>query len=148
MFNILDQSAQFVLDVLENGSVYRCPRCPKSYMQKRTLMRHLRYECGKLPQFSCILCSYKSKHRSHITRHLINVHNQVLQETLTDNSFINISWGIEWFHLFLAFQISPLQSGTQVLAGHDCAPWQTEILSLYLLYTSCYLTTNKLDQPN
>ncbi|KAG8259222.1 longitudinals lacking protein, isoforms N/O/W/X/Y-like [Homalodisca vitripennis] len=63
----------------ENGP-HVCQSCGKVYQQKRTLQRHLRYECGVPPQFQCVMCPYRSKHRSHLTRHLVTVHNQLLQD--------------------------------------------------------------------
>lgn len=49
-----------------HGQVGRfpCYKCGKTYRWKGNLSQHLRFECGKLPQFKCPYCPYRSKHRS------------------------------------------------------------------------------------
>ncbi|XP_026481463.1 zinc finger protein 287-like [Ctenocephalides felis] len=37
---------------LDQQGVYRCHRCSRTYKYQQTLVRHLKYECGKAPQFS------------------------------------------------------------------------------------------------
>lgn len=52
------------------GPLYRrtgtfpCHQCGKTYRWKGNLSQHLRFECGKAPQFKCPYCPYRSKHRS------------------------------------------------------------------------------------
>nr|CAH7735832.1 unnamed protein product [Callosobruchus chinensis] len=61
--------------VLENR--HRCPNCDRTYKWKRGLSQHLRYECGKEPQFACPyapVCRYRTKVKSHIKCHVKNVH--------------------------------------------------------------------------
>ena len=53
---------------------YKCNLCGKGYAWKISLNRHLREECGKLPQHVCF-CGKKFKQRSSFMRHMINVHN-------------------------------------------------------------------------
>ena len=47
-----------------------CPRCGKIYKYNFTLIRHVTYECGKLPRFVCNYCPYRAKRRSHMTSHI------------------------------------------------------------------------------
>ncbi|KAK3915454.1 Longitudinals lacking protein, isoform G [Frankliniella fusca] len=49
---------------------YACPKCGRSYMWKNTLMRHLRNECGKEPQFQCPFCPHRTKLKSNLTQHI------------------------------------------------------------------------------
>ncbi|KAK9882334.1 hypothetical protein WA026_020855 [Henosepilachna vigintioctopunctata] len=37
--------------------------CGKSYKNRPTLLRHLKLECGKEPQFHCEFCPYKTKRK-------------------------------------------------------------------------------------
>lgn len=53
------------VDQLRN---YRC-RCGRSYVEKGSLQRHKRYECGKEPSFKCTHCSYASHLKSNMNRH-------------------------------------------------------------------------------
>ncbi|XP_054287652.1 zinc finger protein 425-like [Macrosteles quadrilineatus] len=40
-----------------------CSGCGRRYKHNRNLQAHVRYECGKEPQFSCPICPYKAKLR-------------------------------------------------------------------------------------
>ena len=62
------------------GSLFICYTCGKTYRWKRGLDRHTKNECGKDPQFSCPHCDYRSKHKSHVRRHIRNRHHNCLQE--------------------------------------------------------------------
>lgn len=53
---------------------FSCPRCNKVYNWRTNLLRHLRLECGKEPQFHCSYCPYKTKQKSHLTRHVAGRH--------------------------------------------------------------------------
>ncbi|XP_046396284.1 zinc finger protein 467-like [Ischnura elegans] len=55
-------------------ALFACPRCEKKYQLRSSLNRHLRWECGKEPRFQCVLCSYRSKHKSHVVRHVKFAH--------------------------------------------------------------------------
>ncbi|XP_024080817.1 gastrula zinc finger protein XlCGF57.1-like [Cimex lectularius] len=58
---------------------HRCPGCGKTYKRKAHLLRHLKFECGQAPRFSCIYCSHKSKLKDNLKKHMYNQH---LEETL------------------------------------------------------------------
>ncbi|CAK9816099.1 Zinc finger protein 2 [Anthophora plagiata] len=49
---------------------YPCFKCTRSYTNKSTLNRHLREECGKLPQYFCRYCQKAFKQRSNFQRHV------------------------------------------------------------------------------
>lgn len=53
---------------------FLCPHCGNKYKYRRNLLQHAKYECGKEPQNFCSLCSYKSKHRFQLYKHLRTVH--------------------------------------------------------------------------
>lgn len=38
---------------------FPCDGCGKVYNRKGNLIRHMRYECGKEPQFCCHICDKK-----------------------------------------------------------------------------------------
>ncbi|XP_026672955.1 zinc finger protein 775-like [Ceratina calcarata] len=52
-----------------NLKKYVCS-CGKVYSQKSSLYRHMRYECGKVPNVPCPQCEKMFKHRHHMTQHL------------------------------------------------------------------------------
>ena len=56
------------------GNGFRCTRCGKVYVRKGTLTRHLKFECGKEPQFHCPHCSLRTKHKSSLLTHMYCKH--------------------------------------------------------------------------
>ncbi|XP_046659244.1 zinc finger protein Xfin-like [Homalodisca vitripennis] len=56
--------------VVKEDQRFRCNDCGKSYVHQRTLIRHVRYECGKLPRFSCRYCDYRAHHKNHVRAHI------------------------------------------------------------------------------
>lgn len=54
---------------------YVCPHCLKGYSYKTTLTRHLKYECGKEPQFNCMFCKYKAAQKNNMLRHIKTYHS-------------------------------------------------------------------------
>lgn len=57
---------------------YPCYKCTRSYTNKSTLNRHLREECGKMPQYVCRFCPKAFKQRSNFQRHVWTVHGYIL----------------------------------------------------------------------
>jgi hypothetical protein len=59
---------------------FKCPGCNKSYWYKKTMLRHLRLECGKEPQFQCPYCAHRAKQKNHLVKHVASRHKDSLQE--------------------------------------------------------------------
>lgn len=55
---------------------FTCPICGKSYAWKVSLSRHLREECGKLPQNICF-CGKRFKQKSSFKRHIFTLHKKI-----------------------------------------------------------------------
>lgn len=55
-------------------SDFHCSHCGKQYLHKKTLQRHMRYDCGTKPRFSCSVCGLRVRRRYTLTRHLVAVH--------------------------------------------------------------------------
>lgn len=51
-----------------------CPLCGNTYMYKKSLRRHITFECGKEPKFKCTLCDYKAFQKVHLLKHLDRKH--------------------------------------------------------------------------
>ncbi|CAG9818624.1 unnamed protein product [Phaedon cochleariae] len=66
---------QFARD--KNGR-YMCPSCISTYKQKGHLVRHIRYECGIDPKFTCHICFRKFKHKCNLNYHHIILHKEQL----------------------------------------------------------------------
>ncbi|KAJ3643242.1 hypothetical protein Zmor_008092 [Zophobas morio] len=68
------------LKVYNHGVRYGCARCRKTYLQKKTLGRHLRFDCGQSPSFTCQLCSKKFKHGYILLKHMRLTHEIFIQK--------------------------------------------------------------------
>lgn len=59
----------------ERVKSFTCSNCNKSYYDKRTLKRHITFQCvGIEPQFQCPHCPKRCKLKSHLQSHIINRH--------------------------------------------------------------------------
>ncbi|XP_039285467.1 zinc finger protein 425 [Nilaparvata lugens] len=47
-----------------------CVRCKKQYKYECSLKRHLKFECGHLPKFTCSKCGYSTKRHHNLLRHI------------------------------------------------------------------------------
>ncbi|XP_053996859.1 longitudinals lacking protein-like isoform X14 [Hylaeus anthracinus] len=53
---------------------YPCSNCTSVFRQKRSLLTHLRYECGQPPRFKCPYCDLISKKTSNVQKHIRRKH--------------------------------------------------------------------------
>ncbi|VEN60909.1 unnamed protein product [Callosobruchus maculatus] len=55
---------------------FLCIKCFRTYSHKRSLKRHLKFECGKEAVFDCPIekCSYKAKLKENLTKHMKRHH--------------------------------------------------------------------------
>lgn len=49
---------------------HTCLSCGKSYAWKETLVRHMRLECGQVPNLQCPLCPMKFKRKDQLQAHM------------------------------------------------------------------------------
>ncbi|XP_032662880.1 zinc finger protein 2-like [Odontomachus brunneus] len=54
---------------------YVCDDCGKQYTWKPSLTRHRREECGKEPQFRCLMCNARTRRSSQMKQHMLYAHN-------------------------------------------------------------------------
>ncbi|XP_076172989.1 zinc finger X-chromosomal protein-like [Ptiloglossa arizonensis] len=59
--------------------MYPCGKCQKIYSNASSLYRHLKLECGILPQFHCPYCRFSSKRKFNLDSHVAHKHRKSLQ---------------------------------------------------------------------
>ncbi|XP_026689272.1 longitudinals lacking protein, isoforms N/O/W/X/Y-like [Diaphorina citri] len=57
------------------NSLFACDVCHKSYKNRKTLVRHKDYECGKEPHLQCSYCTYRTKHNCSLKTHMAIRHS-------------------------------------------------------------------------
>ncbi|KAF7388417.1 hypothetical protein HZH68_012359 [Vespula germanica] len=68
---------------------HNCSRCGKSYKNAYILKRHLLYECGKAPSFSCPHCPFSSKYERNLKAHINHRHMDVIQSAQSAATALN-----------------------------------------------------------
>ncbi|CAD1471656.1 unnamed protein product, partial [Heterotrigona itama] len=58
--------------------MYPCGKCQKVYSNASSLYRHLKLECGMLPQFHCPYCRFSSKRKFNLDSHVAHRHSKLL----------------------------------------------------------------------
>ncbi|XP_065209931.1 zinc finger protein 626-like [Planococcus citri] len=66
-------------DLLNHSLLHSCNQCGKVYRYNRSLQRHLKFECGKVPSFCCPVssCRYRAKQKSNLMSHICNKHSKL-----------------------------------------------------------------------
>lgn len=49
---------------------FRCEQCNNVYSHRKSLVRHVRQECGKEPQFQCPFCNHRTKLHCNMLKHI------------------------------------------------------------------------------
>jgi uncharacterized C2H2 Zn-finger protein len=56
---------------------YKCPSCGKRYRYKKSLNKHVKWICGKEPQFRCNWCPRAFKQKYDYKTHMKMVHKVI-----------------------------------------------------------------------
>lgn len=63
----------------QNELLYSClNNCGKTYKYRQSMMLHVKFECGKEPQFQCEFCHKKFAHRGSLRNHVGLVHKVIV----------------------------------------------------------------------
>lgn len=77
---VLDRRALNVLQPPDFAQKFTCTACGKSYKYRGGLSQHLRFHCGKEPQFECQFCGRKFVQPGSLKTHLGLVHNTIMSK--------------------------------------------------------------------
>lgn len=66
----------------DQGQPFACDQCGRRYKWKMSLINHKKKECGKQPNLQCPLCTYVTKIKSNLKRHLHTRHSDLLSSVL------------------------------------------------------------------
>lgn len=72
---------------------FPCPTCPKSYKSKTSLAMHLKYQCGREPQFLCPFCSHRTYLKGNMKQHCVLKHHVV-----------DFDFGFEWIYILSKYR--------------------------------------------
>ena len=64
---------------------YLCQKCGRNFPYSISLNRHKRYVCGVEPKFVCDYCSHKSKRKSHVKAHIVDIHLKAESDNKSSN---------------------------------------------------------------
>ncbi|XP_046992616.1 longitudinals lacking protein, isoforms F/I/K/T isoform X8 [Schistocerca americana] len=67
---------------------FPCTRCGKLYKWRTNLLRHIRLECGKEPQFQCPFCPKKTNRNDTLVSHIKLVHRIPVPARNADGNFL------------------------------------------------------------
>ncbi|CAH0547439.1 unnamed protein product [Brassicogethes aeneus] len=75
----------------DSGDRFSCPKCSKSYKNKRHLYRHQKEECIDIePKFICTVCFSKFRRKYHLSRHMNDAEpfiRQMLQGNVSEKRY-------------------------------------------------------------
>ncbi|XP_069702165.1 longitudinals lacking protein, isoforms H/M/V-like isoform X19 [Periplaneta americana] len=66
---------QYIVQSQKVGKgLYKCPKCGRDYVHRRSLWQHMKFVCGKEPQFLCPYCPKKMNLKGNLKQHILLVH--------------------------------------------------------------------------
>lgn len=66
----------------QHSTMPQCPHCHRYYETEPKLKAHIQKYCLKEKKYKCFYCSYRSKRRDHIRRHMIRVHAVLMNKRI------------------------------------------------------------------
>lgn len=61
---------QHISSIKSEERKFQCPNCPRKYIHKRHLNRHMKQECGKPPRTQCPYCEFATYYKRDIQHHI------------------------------------------------------------------------------
>ena len=61
---------------------FRCPDCPKAYVHRTNLKRHMQLQCAKPARYKCTQCDFCSYYKRELQFHIKTDHTDQIIMTL------------------------------------------------------------------
>ncbi|XP_033473620.2 zinc finger protein 142 isoform X1 [Epinephelus lanceolatus] len=74
--DLVEESKERTGNVSEKHQIFSCPSCAFKCNQKRALDSHEKRGCLKPDEVQCTMCSYVTKSKTTLTRHILCAHNK------------------------------------------------------------------------
>lgn len=79
-----------------------CPKnCGRSYKNKCSIDRHLKFKCGVQPKFKCFVCSRTFTDKHSMKRHMILVHKYIIWWILNNYYIIYLQRNVTNVYTFI-----------------------------------------------
>jgi len=109
-FNLVNRSNNNFFSE-QSESRISCPNyCGRSYKNKQSLWRHLKFECGVQPQFICYICQKRFTDKQSMKRHVIlQIHRHLNNwYVLNNNSNNNATDYNSIYHFYIEYILLPI----------------------------------------
>lgn len=70
------------------------------YMHRGSLQRHSKFECGVTPKFGCGFCGRRFSQRSNLSRHVVDIHRNALEEFINKRSVFCFIFYKHYFKMY------------------------------------------------
>lgn len=74
----LRRHIQSMHKVIRSEDLYECSECQVKFKLRMNLQKHKRYSCGQREKINCQLCSFKSKNKLCLRRHMLTDHKDAM----------------------------------------------------------------------
>ncbi|XP_050301565.1 zinc finger protein 449-like [Anthonomus grandis grandis] len=66
----------------------QCPNCPKRYIKKNSLYKHVKFDCGNVKSWYCTYpdCNYTTNRKENLKKHLESSVHRTMRETFMCNN--------------------------------------------------------------
>lgn len=77
-FSVFNSLSRVRIKMQGNEKIFVCVNnCGRTYRSRGGLTNHLKYDCGKDPQYECKICGRKFRQKGNFLTHEISVHSRI-----------------------------------------------------------------------
>ncbi len=91
---------------------FKCTKCDSSFKRERSLVYHMKHECGIA--FPCTLCKQSCKKKDSLRRHLLDVHNIARHQLDKYGAGNNRKYGTVLINSYIIYVSSRIQGSAHI----------------------------------